>query len=1354
MKLHVVGCLLLLLTAVSVLPAPAATVSDRVESRAQTLDSSKVYTTPLCGGDNCKSRSGRDALKPQPNTAAPAKNSGRHKPLPWTEVSSRGKNNTTSAGSVKKTTTLELFSNDYFDRSFPDTVDFSTEGRVYNRNGNEGLWRIAENTRGGLPLYKQMSAVYRKNLACFVKGNINEIIPGCRIVLPTREQAEAEYEEHGRNLLYFAGVDSARYQYALENCRYGICKFKKDQSVKDSGSGETAAPAGETPSIAVAKVKEEDRNAAKTVTTDVDLKNAKLEKLDIKLVDENGRAKQNVLIGKNGENIDGTSLSMLDQESFDKYNRELNAQLDKKFGEPIEQLRREIIQLNKNQVTMNQQLQEDIKALNQRIDNLSAEIEKKLAQLPEQMPSPAQQVVVQEDSNLKIWVVVVTIILCLMSVAAYYIMSKTRKMQPDDDVGDEDDEGEDISDGIDGLMTINTAMNGDGLGDLEQTSPETSDASSEINLNTGETDQVNQEKKEFILEDGSLEQSSELVPSDLNEDSEPVQENSSGSGMKLELDLNELGDEKPIARQEKKPDAFDFDFDVWDENSFDLAENLDTPEKLDEFIQKLQSKDAEAEGGKELKTVDDILNSIGEQDDNQPADAASGGTDSPAAADSVAVSDAGDTPGNDDLDDLISQVQSAPKADDKVSNDDLDDLISQVQSAPKADDKVSNDDLDDLISQVQSAPKADDKVSNDDLDDLISQVQSAPKADDKVSNDDLDDLISQVQSAPKADDKVSNDDLDDLISQVQSAPKADDKVSNDDLDDLISQVQSAPKADDKVSNDDLDDLISQVQSAPKADDKVSNDDLDDLISQVQSAPKADDKVSNDDLDDLISQVQSAPKADDKVSNDDLDDLISQVQSAPKADDKVSNDDLDDLISQVQSAPKTDDKVSNDDLDDLISQVQSAPKAEDKVSNDDLDDLISQVQSAPKADDKVSNDDLDDLISQVQSAPKAEDKVSNDDLDDLISQVQSAPKKEPHPDDKLNNDELDDLINSIQAEPAPKKEARPDDKLNNDELDDLINSIQAEPAPKKEARPDDKLNNDELDDLINSIQAEPAPKKEARPDDKLNNDELDDLINSIQAEPAPKKEARPDDKLNNDELDDLINSIQAEPAPKKEARPDDKLNNDELDDLINSIQAEPAPKKEARPDDKLNNDELDDLNNSVQASKAPQKKAAATEKLSKDELDDLLSSIRSEPAARKKADNKQSAQASPGVKPAASAVRRPAGPASAKTAGSGASAKVKNDEIDDILGLVKDPNGQKALDDQINNLIDQAQEEMNRYEPDREEEEMTEDEENLIKLAQAFIGIDDKQGARDILQEIMKTSTTKAFTKASKMLEKL
>ena len=1044
MKLHVVGCLLLLLTAVSVLPAPAATVSDRVESRAQTLDSSKVYTTPLCGGDNCKSRSGRDALKPQPNTAAPAKNSGRHKPVPWTEVSSREKNNTTSAGSVKKTTTLELFSNDYFDRSFPDTVDFSTEGRVYNRNGNEGLWRIAENTRGGLPLYKQMSAVYRKNLACFVKGNINEIVPGCRIVLPTREQAEAEYEEHGRNLLYFAGVDSARHQYALENCRYGICKFKKDQSEKDSGSGETAAPAGETPSIAVAKVKEEERNAAKTATTDVDLKNAKLEKLDIKLVDENGRAKQNVLIGKNGENIDGSSLSMLDQESFDKYNRELNAQLDKKFGEPIEQLRREIIQLNKNQVTMNQQLQEDIKALNQRIDNLSAEMEKKLAQLPEQMPSPAQQVVVQEDSNLKIWVVVVTIILCLMSVAAYYIMSKTRKMQPDDDVGDEDDEGEDISDGIDGLMTINTAMNADGLGDLEKTSPETSDASSEINLNTGETDQVNQEKKEFILEDGSLEQSSELVPPDLKENSEPVQENSSGSGMKLELDLNELGDEKPIARQEKKPDAFDFDFDVWDENSFDLAENLDTPEKLDEFIQKLQSKDAEAEGGKELKTVDDILNSIGEQDDNQPADAASGGTDSPAAADSVAVSDAGDTPGNDDLDDLINQVQSAPKADDKVSNDDLDDLISQVQSAPKADDKVSNDDLDDLISQVQSAPKADDKVSNDDLDDLISQVQSAPKADDKVSNDDLDDLITQVQSAPKADDKVSNDDLDDLISQVQSAPKADDKVSNDDLDDLISQVQS------------------------------------------------------------------------------------------------------------------------------------------------------------------------------------------------------------------------------------------------------------------------------------------APKKEARPDDKLNNDELDDLISSIQAEPAPKKEARPDDKLNNDELDDLINSIQAEPAPKKEARPDDKLNNDELDDLINS----------------------------VQASKAPQKKAAATEKLSKDEQDDLLSSIRSEPAARKKADNKQSAQASPGVKPAASAVRRPAGPASAKTAGSGASARVKNDEIDDILGLVKDPNGQKALDDQINNLIDQAQEEMNRYEPDREEEEMTEDEENLIKLAQAFIGIDDKQGARDILQEIMKTSNTKAFTKASKMLEKL
>ena len=86
--------------------------------------------------------------------------------------------------------------------------------------------------------------------------------------------------------------------------------------------------------------------------------------------------------------------------------------------------------------------------------------------------------------------------------------------------------------------------------------------------------------------------------------------------------------------------------------------------------------------------------------------------------------------------------------------------------------------------------------------------------------------------------------------------------------------------------------------------------------------------------------------------------------------------------------------------------------------------------------------------------------------------------------------------------------------------------------------------------------------------------------------------------------------------------------------------------------------------------------------------------------------------------------------------------------------MQDPNGQAALEQEMNNLMDQAQEEMNRYEPDRELPEMTEDESNQLKLAQAFISIDDKQGAREILNEVMKTSTTKAFAEASKMLEKL
>ena len=188
----------------------------------------------------------------------------------------------------------------------------------------------------------------------------------------------------------------------------------------------------------------------------------------------------------------------------------------------------------------------------------------------------------------------------------------------------------------------------------------------------------------------------------------------------------------------------------------------------------------------------------------------------------------------------------------------------------------------------------------------------------------------------------------------------------------------------------------------------------------------------------------------------------------------------------------------------------------------------------------------------------------------------------------------------------------------------------------------------------------------------------------------------------------------------------------------------AEEKKPAADEKVSNDDLDDLLASVQADmpKAEEKKPAADEKVSNDDLDDLLASVQADMPKEEKKPESAGKSINLTKKPKAEAKKSKAGE------------KVNNADIDDILNLVNAPNGQEALDAEVNNLIDQAQEELSRYEPDHETPEMTEEESNQLKLAEAFIQIDDKEGAREILHEIMKNSITKAFSQASKMLESL
>ncbi|MCR4553689.1 MAG: hypothetical protein K5752_02075 [Succinivibrionaceae bacterium] len=1161
MKLPVVKYLsALLLSGLLFQTADAATVSQKVEARVN-ASSGGTFTTPICGAGKCGNNSA---------TGADSRNSaaGKRKPIPWSAVSNKTNNAkikpnnaaTVPGSSDKSYSSRDAFSLDYFNRDFSDTVDFSAGSDSYVRRNNEGLWRIAENTRGkNVSVHKQISALYRKNLACFINGNINEIVPNCQIKLPTAEQVQAEYEQHGKQLLYFAGVESARHRFAVENCRYGVCSAKSsavsDQKVE------------ETPSMAIAKADNLTDTAGKTPTTDAELKNAKLE---IKLLDQDGRnVAGDVLQPKDAveqkteknteKNTAAAVTAGIDQEAFEKYGKTLNERLARDYGAPIEQLKSEIKQLNANQVTINRELKDEIQALNKRIDELTTSVE----ELAKNQVAPVETKVVvkEESSNLNMWIAIIAGILFVLSFVAYYIVTKTKKINPDE-MGDEED-AEDINDGIDGLMSINT-MNGAG-GDLNiDDEMQSLGASSQINLNSGETDQINQEKQEgFVLQDNNVyeENNNDLVPPNVNQEENPQQpaENVSQPSI-ANYDLNEPSEElRPI--RELKPKNFD----EWDENSFDEnAFDLANDNNLDDIITQLSNK----KSGK--KTAGDMLDELDSGESKGAADSEQG----------IQI----------DVNDLMNSVP-----DNKTAAASGDGLLTQAAAGVGGDLDVNDEMSDEEENKLKIA-------------DAFIQIDDKQRA-----RDMLKEILSDPNASPKA---------------VEAAARQMANIK----DSVPAQRLDTPAEPEETS-------VSAEQPGGAA---VDSSDIDDLIGSVQSqSPAQETGGMTEDEDQKLKMADAFIQIDDK---DGARDLLQEILGNPSSTSEA-------VVAAEELMAKLPAK-----------EQKAAPASEEKK---------------PVADEKVSNDDLDDLLASVQAdMPKAEEK-------------------KPAADEKVSNDDLDDLLASVQADMPKAEEKKPatDEKVSNDDLDDLLESVQADMPKAEEKKPaaDEKVSNDDLDDLLESVQADIPKAEEKKPaaDEKVSNDDLDDLLASVQADMPKAEEKKPaaDGKVSNDDLDDLLASVQAD-MPKEEKKPaaDEKVSNDDLDDLLASVQAD-MPKEEKKPES---------AGKSINLTKKP------------------------------KAEAKKSK----------------------------AGEKVNNADIDDILNLVNAPNGQEALDAEVNNLIDQAQEELSRYEPDHETPEMTEEESNQLKLAEAFIQIDDKEGAREILHEIMKNSITKAFSQASKMLESL
>ncbi|MFC3094932.1 FimV/HubP family polar landmark protein [Alteromonas sediminis] len=445
----------------------------------------------------------------------------------------------------------------------------------------------------------------------------------------------------------------------------------------------------------------------------------------------------------------------------------------------------------------------------------------------------------------------------------------------------------------------------------------------------------------------------------------------------------------------------------------------------------------------------------------------------------------------DELDDSDEEAIEVPE-DGSHGPQDLDALAEDLEDI-QVDDMANAEDFADPLSDELLA-----ELQNDDADDLTEELlqELEPEPDDvaeapKDESDALaDELLEELEQSPDPLDDLSDELLAELDDAGDSEPQAEeDSDTPDDAlsDDVLDELESTPQAEEDSETLDealSDDVLDELESTPQAEEDSETLDealSDDVLDELESTPQA--KEDNDTLDDALSddvldELEGTPQAEeDSDTLDDAlsDDVLDELESTPQAEE--DNDTLDDALS-----------------DDVLDELESTPQAEeDSDTLDDAlsDDVLDELESTPQAEE--DNDTLDDALSddvldELESTPQAED--DSETLDE-----QDAASQNDHEIDDSILENVDDF--SLEQEqdgvlPEEEKPAKKEVKEAAEDISDVpgIDDWLSENSDSTDTAILDELENTDFDELLNSID-EPTPEiEEAQEKPKLDNPDLD------------------------------------------------------------------------------------------------------------------------------------------------------------------------------------------------------------------------------------------------------------------------
>ncbi len=400
-----------------------------------------------------------------------------------------------------------------------------------------------------------------------------------------------------------------------------------------------------------------------------------------------------------------------------------------------------------------------------------------------------------------------------------------------------------------------------------------------------------------------------------------------------------------------------------------------------------------------------------------------------------------------------------------------------------------------------------------------------------------------------------------------------------------------------------------------------------------------------------------------------------------------------------SGTKPNEEASPNDIDAIIASLNEQKKIEQQEIHRAQEDEIRKAQekvkeqealNAAKAEEKASADDIDAILA---SAGKSEEKASADDIDAILA---SAGKSE----EKTSADDIDDILASV---------GKSDEKSSADDIDAILaqagkgeekaSADDIDAIPAQAGKGDEKASADDIDAIL---------AQAGKGEEKASTDDIDDILASV---------GKDEEKASADDIDAIL---------AQAGKGEEKASADDIDAILAQASADtldPVVKK----DEKASADDIDAILASAQDSKKSAKKTTVNDVIaSGDDIDAILAEV----GSSKKADTKASGQ----------------------------------DDIDDIINSISSvsessplqpnavaeqgstaPVNEIVSNDDIDELLKQGTEE-----PAMSDEDATDN----ISLAKAFISIDDKQGARNALLEVLNNASAEFRAQAETMLSKL